>query len=101
PLVPPTGTVTDRFGVGNNFSGLTFAAPDEGYAADQFYALRHESSGSSTFVTINANGTVTGRFDAGNKNFDALAFAAPDVGYGPVLFYYLRHYTRRCCRCRR
>ncbi len=91
PLVPVTGTVTDRFGVGNNFSGLTFAAQDEGYTANQFYALRHELSGNSTFVTINANGTVTGRFDAGNKNFDALAFAAPDVGYGPVIFYYLSH----------
>jgi uncharacterized repeat protein (TIGR01451 family) len=91
PLVPPAGTVTDRFGVGNNFSGLTFATPDEGYAANQFYSLRHEGNGNSTFVTINANGTVTGRFDAGNKNFDALTFAAPDVGYNPNIFYYLRH----------
>jgi uncharacterized repeat protein (TIGR01451 family) len=91
PLVPPAGTVIDRFGVGNNFNGLTFAGSDEGYTANQFYSLRHEASGNSTFVTINANGTVTGRFDAGNKNFDALTFAAPDVGYGPVIFYYLSH----------
>src|SRR5204863_5849507 len=87
----PTGTVTERFTVGDGFTGLTFAASDEGYAANQFYSMRHEVSGSSTFVTINANGTVTGRFDAGNRDFDALTFAAPDVGYGPVIFYYLRH----------
>ena len=91
PLAPPAGNVADRFGVGANFNGLTYADQDEGYAATQFYSLRREASGSSTFVTINASGTVTGRFDAGNKNFDALTFAAPDVGYGPVIFYYLRH----------
>jgi uncharacterized repeat protein (TIGR01451 family) len=91
PLVPPAGTVTPRFVVGSNFNGLVFAPQDEGYAADQFYSMRREVSGSSTFVTINASGTVTGRFDAGNRNFDALTFAAPDVGYGPVIFYYLRH----------
>jgi uncharacterized repeat protein (TIGR01451 family) len=90
-LAPLAGTATDRFVVGNNFNGLTYADQDEGYAATQFYSLRHETSGNSTFVTINAAGTVTGRFDAGNKNFDALTFAAPDVGYGPVIFYYLRH----------
>ncbi len=91
PLVPPTGSVAQRFTIGDGYTGLTFAAPDEGYAANQFYSMRREASGSSTFVTINANGTVTGRFDAGNKNFDALTFAAPDVGYGPVIFYYLSH----------
>ncbi|SPE61533.1 hypothetical protein SBV1_730006 [Verrucomicrobia bacterium] len=91
PLVPPAGTLTDRFVVGSNLSGLTYADQDEGYGATQFYSLRQEESASSTFVTINASGTVTGRFNAGNYNFDALSFAAPDVGYGPVIFYYLRH----------
>ncbi len=85
------GILTDRFGVGNNFTGLTFAGQDEGYGATQFYAIRRELSGNSTFVTINANATVTARFDLGVKAFDALTFAAPDVGYGPVNFYYISH----------
>jgi hypothetical protein len=83
------GTVTDRFGVGNNFDALTFAPGNHGYGPNLFYYLRHDSNGFSTFGTINTNGTVTDRFGVGN-NFDALTFAPGNHGYGPNLFYYLR-----------
>jgi hypothetical protein len=49
PLVPPAGTVAPRFLVGNNFTGLSYADQDEGYTATQFYSLRREVTGSSTF----------------------------------------------------
>ena len=88
--IDTNGTVTDRFGAGNNFDALTFAAEDLGYGPNLFYYLRHDAAGFSTFGTIDANGTVTDRFGAGN-NFDALTFAPGNRGFGPNLFYYLRH----------
>jgi hypothetical protein len=84
------GTVTDRFGVGDDFDALTFVNGNLGFGANLFYYLRHDASGFSTFGTIETDGTVTDRFGVGN-HFDALTFAAADLGYGPNLFYYLRH----------
>ena len=88
--IETSGAVTDRFGVGDDFDALTFAAANLGYGTNLFYYLRHDASGFSTFGTLETSGAVTDRFGVGN-NFDALAFAAPDVGYGPNLFYYVRH----------
>ena len=89
--IATSGTITDRFGVGNAFDALTFAPNDVGYGPNLFYYLRHDpASGFSTFGTISTDGTITDRFGVGS-NFDALAFAAKDLGYGPNLFYYLRH----------
>jgi hypothetical protein len=88
--IDTNGTVTDRFGVGNDFDALAFVAADVGYGNNLFYFLRHDNNGFSTFGTIDTNGAVTDRFGVGN-NFDALAFAAADLGYGPNLFYFLRH----------
>ncbi len=88
--IATNGAITDRFGVGNNFDALTFAAADLGYGPNLFYYLRHDNNSFSTFGTIATNGAITDRFGVGN-NFDALTFAAADLGYGPNLFYYLRH----------
>jgi uncharacterized repeat protein (TIGR01451 family) len=84
--------VVDRFVIGNDFNGLTYAGEDHGYAATQFYSMRKANTGTSFFDTITAStATTTDRFDASTRNFDALAYAAPDLGYGPVIFYYLSH----------
>lgn len=84
--------VVDRFVVGTNFSGLTYAPEDHGYAFTQFYSLRKDTTGTTYFDTITAStGTTTDRFDASTRNFDALAYAADDVGYGALRFYYLSH----------
>jgi len=89
--ISPTGNVTDRFDVGDNLNGLTYADEDEGWGPTLFYSIRHDNAGASTFTTISATGAAIGRFGIGTKSYDALTFAAPDVGYGPVIFYYLRH----------
>lgn len=89
PILP---AVVDRFSVPAGLNGLAYAAPDEGYAATQFYSTRRDNSGTSYFETITAGtAAVVDRFGAGSRNFDSLAFAAPDVGYGPLIFYYLTH----------
>jgi uncharacterized repeat protein (TIGR01451 family) len=86
--------VVDRFVIGTNFNGLTYAGEDHGYAATLFYALRKSDGGATFFDTVNTStGTNTDRFDATTRNFDALTYAAPDLGYGPLLFYYLSHDT--------
>jgi len=85
-------TTVDRFLIGSNFTGLTYAPEDHGYAATQFYAVRKDNTGLSHFDTITAStGTTTDRFDASTRLFDALSYASPDLGYGPVIFYYLSH----------
>jgi len=89
---PVSHAVTDRFVIGTNFTGLTYAGEDHGYGATEFYAMRQDSSGISHFDTINAKtSTVTDRFTATDRDFDALTYAAGDLGYGPLLFYYLSH----------
>jgi hypothetical protein len=40
--ISTTGTVTDRFGVGNNFDALTFAQGNVGYGPSLFYYLRRD-----------------------------------------------------------
>jgi Galactose oxidase-like, Early set domain len=39
--ISTSGAVTDRFGVGDNFDALTFAAGNQGYGLNLFYYLRH------------------------------------------------------------
>jgi hypothetical protein len=93
PALP--GTITDRFTVGTNVDALVFTdliAP--GYGPNNFYYLRHDAGGVSTFGTISVTGpataTVTDRFPVGT-NATALTFTATDAGsFGPNLFYYLR-----------
>jgi len=89
-----TGGITDRFGVPSNYEGLTFADPDKGYGATQFYSVHKDDSGPNyTFDTISGPGTITHRFSIVLPGIDSITFAAPDVGYGPLYFYYVRHDT--------
>jgi hypothetical protein len=92
PALP--GTITDRFAIGTNVDALVFTdlvAP--GYGANNFYYLRHNASGVSTFGTIFVTGlttaTVTDRFNVGT-NATELTFTATDLGFGANLFYFLR-----------
>ena len=94
------GPVTDRFSVGENVDALVFASTDVGYGADNFYYLRHDSTGHSTlgtiFVTGLTIGAVTDRFSVGT-NVVELSFTTTDVLYGPDLFYYLRGMPKVGC----
>jgi uncharacterized repeat protein (TIGR01451 family) len=93
------GVILDRFNVGTNFDALVFTdlvAP--GFGANNFYYLRHDASGVSTFGTIHIAmpvtggplaATVTDRFGVGT-NATELTYTATDVAFGPNLFYYLR-----------
>jgi hypothetical protein len=94
------GPVTDRFTVGANVDTLVFTATDVGYGADDFYYLRHDNAGNSTFGTIFVTGLTTGnvidRFLAGT-NITELCFTPTDVLYGPNLFYYLRGMPKAGC----
>jgi uncharacterized repeat protein (TIGR01451 family) len=86
------GTTVDRFVMGTNFNGLTYAGEDHGYGATELYSMRKDSSGTSFFDTIiPSTHTTTDRFPATTRNFDSLVYAANDMGYGPLLFYYLSH----------
>ena len=92
PALP--GTITDRFTIGNNVDALVFTdltAP--GYGANNFYYLRHDAIGVSTFGTIFVTGlttaTMTDRFPVGT-NATELTFTATDAGFGANLFYFLR-----------
>ncbi len=92
PALP--GTITDRFTVGTNVDALVFTdltAP--GYGPNNFYYLRHDASGVSTFGTIFVTGlttaVVTDRFTVGS-NAAELTFTATDTGFGANLFYFLR-----------
>jgi hypothetical protein len=93
PALP--GTITDRFTVGSNVDALVFSSTDvgAGYGVNNFYYIRHNSAGVSTFGTISVTGlttgTVTDRFDVGN-NAKELTFTPTDTGFGPNLFYFLR-----------
>jgi hypothetical protein len=93
PALP--GTITDRFTVGSGIEALVFtdlAAP--GFGPNNFYYLRRDPSGQTTFGTIFVTGlttaTVTDRFPVGPGAFE-LTFTATDAGsFGPNLFYFLR-----------
>jgi hypothetical protein len=45
--IDTNGAITDRFGVGNNYDALTFAAEDLGYGSNLFYYLRRDVTGLS------------------------------------------------------
>ncbi len=94
------GPVTDRFIIGANVDALVFTATDVGYGADDFYYLRHDNAGNSTFGTIFVTGLTTGnvtdRFLVGT-NVNELCFTPTDVLYGPNLFYYLRGTPKAGC----
>lgn len=87
-----TTDIVDRFVVGTNFSGLTYAPEDHGYAATQFYTFLKATNGSSYFSTITAStATTTSRFDATTRSFDSLTYAAANLGYDPLRFYAVSH----------
>jgi len=94
------GPVTDRFSIGPNVDALVFTSTDVGYGANNFYYLRHDSAGNSTFGTIFVtgltSGNVTDRFSVGT-NATELTFTPTDVLYGPNLFYYLRGTSKAGC----
>ncbi len=94
------GPVTDRFTIGENVDAMVFTATDVGYGANNFYFLRHDHNGLSTFGTIFVTGltagNVTDRFPAGT-NLTELTFTTTDVLYGPNLFYYLRGNQKGGC----
>jgi hypothetical protein len=94
------GPVTDRFTIGAGVDALVFTSTDVGYGADDFYYLRHDSAGNSTFGTIFVtgltSGNVTDRFLVGT-NVVELTFTPTDVLYGPNLFYYLRGMPKPGC----
>lgn len=94
------GPVTDRFFIGADVDALVFTSTDVGYGADNFYYLRHDSAGKSTFGTIFVTGLTTGnvtdRFSVGT-NVVELTFTPTDVLYGPDLFYYLRGTPKAGC----
>ena len=97
PGAPGVGVTANYFPVGTNttFDVLTYTATDEGWGADIFYYIRHDTNGISWFGTIDTTsfpGTITDRFAVGtNTTFVGLVFtplSAP--GYGADNFYYLR-----------
>ena len=92
-IPPSVGVVTDRFALtASNYDALTLAAPDVGYGAVNFYYVRHDNSGVSTFGEIIAQGasSSTDLWPLTNSGYNALAFAAANLGYGANMFYYLR-----------
>jgi hypothetical protein len=93
-IPPSAGAVSNRFNlVSTNIDALTLAAPDIGYGAVNFYYLRHDSGGDSTFGEIIAQ-SVSASADlwpVPNSGYTGLAFAATDVGYGANLFYYVHN----------
>jgi uncharacterized repeat protein (TIGR01451 family) len=91
-IAPNEGAIASLFNLtSTNYNALTLAAPDVGFGAVNFYYIRNNSAGVSTFGVIKPAGASS---DADLKvvgtNFNALTFSATDVGYGANLFYYLR-----------
>ena len=89
--VSASGTIP-RFGVGENFNPLAYAAPDLGYGPDLFYAIQNNNNNFSTLYSISPSGVIAPlmSFDVpqtgcGGQSFSALTFAAPDLGFGPNL----------------
>jgi len=92
-IPPSAGVTTDRFALtSTNYDALTLSAPDVGYGSVNFYYLRHDNSGLSTFGVIKAAGASSSAdlWALSGTGYNALAFAAPDLGYGANLFYSLR-----------
>ncbi|GDY22277.1 hypothetical protein LBMAG56_36240 [Verrucomicrobiota bacterium] len=93
-IPPATGVVTDRFNLtSTNYDALTLSAPDVGYGSKNFYYVRHDNAGASTFGVIKAAGASSSSdlWAVPGSGYNALAFAEANVGgYGANLFYYLR-----------
>lgn len=92
-IAPSVGVVSDRFALSaTNYDALTLAAPDVGYGVVNFYYVRHDDSGVSTFGVIKPAGASTSAdlWVIPGTGYKALAFAAADLGYGAKLFYFLR-----------
>jgi hypothetical protein len=91
--IPSTvGEVTDRFALSStNYDALTLSAPDVGYGAVNFYYVRHDDSGDSTFGVIKAAGASSSAdlWPLTGSGYNSLAFAAANVGYGANMFYSL------------
>ena len=92
--IPPfVGAVTDRFGLSStNYDALTLSAPDVGYGAVNFYYVRHDNNGVSTFGVIKAAGASSSAdlWVIPKSGYNALAFVEANLGYGANLFYFLR-----------
>jgi hypothetical protein len=91
-IAPNEGTIANRFDLtSTNYNALTLAAPDVGFGAVNFYYIRNNSGGVSTFGVIKPAGASSDvDLKVVGNNFNALTFAATDVGFGANLFYYLR-----------
>jgi hypothetical protein len=77
----------------SGYNALTFSATDLGNGANVFYYLRLNSTGGSTFGTINPTpgGVETDLYTVGT-NFDSLVFVSGAVStWGAANFAYLRH----------
>jgi FG-GAP-like repeat len=77
----------------NGYFGLTFAAADLGYGANQFYYLRTDATtGFTQFGTLTPallSGS-TDLHDLGLAGHRALTFTGTDVGYGTNKMYFVR-----------
>jgi hypothetical protein len=92
-IAPLAGFVTNRFDLSSSgYDALTLAAPDVGYGAVNFYYVRHDNTGVSTFGEIIAQGASSSKdlWPLAKTGYNALAFAAANLGYGANLFYFLR-----------
>ena len=92
-IPPSVGLVSNRFNLSStNYDAMTLSAPDVGYGAVNFYYVRHDASGNSTFGVIKSAGASSSAdlWNLPNGGYNALAFAAADLGYGANLFYFLR-----------
>ncbi len=100
PLAPPSGDLTDRILIGDNFQGLVYADQDllgQGTTATMFYTVRHDAVGGlahldtiGTPVAPHVGPSVVDQFSLGSLDYSALAFAAPDLSLGSTSLYYLR-----------
>jgi len=91
--IAPAGGVTSRFNLtSTNYDALTLAAPDVGYGVNNFYYVRHNSGGVTTFGEIIAQGASSSAdlWVLAKSGYNGLTFAAANLGYGANLFYFLR-----------
>jgi hypothetical protein len=95
--IPPfVGVVTNRYNLlYTNYDALTLAAPDVGYGEINFYYIRHDNLGVSTFGQIISQGASSSAdlWVIPKTGYTGLAFAAANVGYGANMFYYVRNDT--------
>jgi uncharacterized repeat protein (TIGR01451 family) len=96
-IPPSVGVVADRFGLTeSNYDALTLAAPNVGYGEINFYYIRHDNSGASTFGQIISQGASSSAdlWPIAGTGYTGLAFAAANVdNNGANMFYYVRNDT--------